>query len=137
MAGRRRSRILALQFLFVEDLNAWEAFDQELKLFAERYHLSPDEFPHFFTLVRGVFDKLYELNNLILGHSKNWKMTRMSGVDRNLMRIAVYEMLYCDDVPSTVAINEAIEVAKRFSTEDAGAFINGVLDGISKTLALP
>ncbi|MFO8049001.1 MAG: transcription antitermination factor NusB [Desulfosudaceae bacterium] len=136
MAGRRRSRILALQFLFVEDLNSWEAFDAELDMFSGRYRLSPEEYPHFFTLVRGVYAKLYELNNLILEHSQNWKMTRMSGVDRNLMRIAVYEMISCDDVPATVAINEAIEIAKRFSTEDAGAFINGVLDSIAKKLQL-
>ena len=136
MAGRRRSRILALQFLFAEDLNDWDASREGLALFCERYRLDPEAYPHFFTLVRGVIEKSNEINQLLLRHSRNWKMTRMSGVDRNLMRIAVYEMLYCDDVPPTVAINEAIEIGKRFSTEDAGAFINGVLDSIRKELGL-
>ena len=75
-----------------------------------------------------------EIDALLASHSQHWKISRMSGVDRNIMKIAIYEMMYCDDVPFKVAINEAIEIGKRFSTEDSGAFINGVLDSIRKNI---
>lgn len=134
MAGRRRSRILALQFLFAGDLNAWEHFDEELDVFCGRFDLTPDTFPHFFTLVHGVRDKIKQIDALLTDHSQNWKVSRMSGVDRNVMKIAVYEMMYCQDVPYKVAINEAIEIVKQFSSEDSGGFINGVLDSIRKQI---
>ena len=132
MAGRRRSRILALQFLFAGDLNAWENFDEELDTFCGRFDISPEVFPHFFTLVHGVREKRLKIDALLADHSQHWKISRMSGVDRNIMKIAVFEMMYCPDVPYKVAINEAIEISKQFSSEDSGAFINGVLDSIRK-----
>jgi len=66
--------------------------------------------------------------------SSNWKLSRMSCVDRNILRVAVYELLYCQDIPSKVSINEAIDVGKKFGTDDSGAFINGILDSIRLTL---
>ncbi len=134
MAGRRRSRILALQFLFAGDLNAWENFEEELDAFSGRFDLTPETFPHFFTLANGVRDKRRQIDALLADHSQHWKISRMSGVDRNIMKIAVYEMMFCQDVPFKVAINEAIEIGKQFSSDDSGAFINGVLDSIRKQL---
>ncbi|MEW6078593.1 MAG: transcription antitermination factor NusB [Thermodesulfobacteriota bacterium] len=134
MAGRRRARIYALQFLFAGDLNAWSNFEEELETFRTRFELTPETVPHFFTLVRGVREKRQQIDTLLVEHSQNWKISRMSGVDRNIMKIAVYEMMYCEDVPFKVAINEAIEIGKQFSTEDSGAFINGVLDSIRKKI---
>ncbi len=134
MAGRRRSRILALQFLFAEDLNAWGSFEDELDVFCRRFSVTPDTFPHFFTLVHGVREKRQEIDALLAAHSQHWKISRMSGVDRNIMKIAVYEMMYCEDVPFRVAINEAIETGKQFGSDDSGSFINGVLDGIRKKI---
>lgn len=134
MAGRRKSRIFALQFLFAGDLNAWDNFDEELEAFCRRFNLTPETFPHFFTLVHGVRERLQEIDALLVTHSQHWKISRMSGVDRNVMKIATYEMMYCGDVPSKVAINEAIELGKQFSSEDSGAFINGVLDSIRKSI---
>src|SRR6056297_3394310 len=111
-------------------------FEARLTAFCEKYALSEKDYPHFFTLVRGVRTQLDEIRHLLTAHSQHWKIDRMSTVDRTLMKIAVFEMLYCDDVPATVAINEAIEISKRFSSEDAGRFINGVLDGVCKQLNL-
>jgi transcription antitermination factor NusB len=71
-----------------------------------------------------------ELDAIIEKHSSNWRIRRMSGVDRNLLRMAAYELLFCDDIPAKVAINEAIEIGKRFGTDETGPFINGVLDAI-------
>jgi N utilization substance protein B len=67
-------------------------------------------------------------------HSTHWKISRMALVDRNILRMAVFEFLYCTDIPASVTINEAIEIAKKFGTEESGAFVNGVLDHIAKEL---
>ncbi|MDY6905522.1 MAG: transcription antitermination factor NusB [Thermodesulfobacteriota bacterium] len=134
MASRRRSRILALQFLFGEDVIASSSTEERLEDFCDRFNLSQKTFPHFFTLVHGVQKSRDEIEEWIGSSSEHWKISRMSGVDRNIMRIAVYEMLYCNDVPAKVAINEAIEIGKRFGTDESGAFINGVLDQINKTI---
>ena len=71
---------------------------------------------------------------MIERYSDNWKLSRMSGVDRNILRIAVYELMYCNDIPSKVTLNEAIDIGKRFGTDESGAFINGILDGIRMAL---
>jgi N utilization substance protein B len=86
--------------------------------------------PFFMTLIKGVIEKKQKIDPLIEQYSSNWKLSRMSCVDRNIIRIAVYEMLYCDDIPPKVSINEAVDIGKLFSTEESGAFINGILDGI-------
>ena len=72
----------------------------------------------------------YAYDTVIEQFSSNWKLSRMSCVDRNVLRIAVFELLYCADIPPKVSINEAIDVGKRFGTEESGAFINGILDSI-------
>lgn len=135
MASRRRSRVLALQFLFAEDAIESSNVEERLEDFCKRFNLSQKAYPHFFSLVHGVQRTRDEITAWIENSSEHWKISRMSGVDRNIMRIAVYEMLYCDDVPAKVAINEAIEIGKKFGTDESGAFINGVLDRINKELS--
>ena len=81
-------------------------------------------------LVNGVLETKGELDALIDRFSKNWDISRMSCVDRNVMRIAVFELRYCDDIPPKVSINEAVDVGKKFGTEESGAFINGIMDSI-------
>jgi N utilization substance protein B len=81
-------------------------------------------------LVRGVLRSQTELDPLIERFSENWSLGRMSGVDRNVMRIAVYEMVCCRDIPAKVSINEAVDIGKKFGTEESGAFINGIVDSI-------
>ena len=90
----------------------------------------------FFTiLVLGTFQHLDEIDQIINDTSKNWKLDRMAVVDRNIIRCAVFEILYLSDIPSTVTINEAIEIAKRYGTEDSPGFINGILDRIADEFA--
>jgi len=84
----------------------------------------------FHHLVNGVREHRHAIDTAIERFSSNWKLSRMSCVDRNILRIAVFELLFCADIPPKVSINEAIDVGKRFGTEESGAFINGILDSI-------
>ena len=88
----------------------------------------------FMKLVNGVMAVRGELDALIEKFSKNWDINRMSCVDRNVMRIAVFELLHCEDIPPKVSINEAVDVGKKFGTEESGAFINGIMDSIRADL---
>ncbi len=83
-------------------------------------------------LVNGVLENREAIDRIIEEASSNWKISRMACVDRNLIRMAVYELLYCNDIPPRVTINEAVDIGKKYSTEESGAFINGVLDSICK-----
>ena len=88
-------------------------------------------------LIRGTLEHRDELDTLIKKHAKNWDLHRMATVDRNIMRLAAYEMLHRDDIPPVVSINEAVDIAKKFSTEDSGRFVNGILDKIKGDLMRP
>jgi N utilization substance protein B len=87
-------------------------------------------------LIRGVFQHRAELDQMLAGASKNWRLERMALVDRNVIRLALYEIKHCADVPVAVAINEAIELTKRFGTAEAAAFVNGLLDRAVDDLGL-
>jgi len=91
---------------------------------------------HFFTLlVIGTFRHLDEIDSIINDISRNWKLDRMAVVDRNIIRCAVFELLHLSDIPPIVTINEAIEIAKRYGTEDSPGFINGILDRVADEYA--
>jgi N utilization substance protein B len=133
MGNRRRTRELALQALFYMDIQ--RQFSKEmLERFCRNFDPPEQLVPFLEKLVCGVMDKLAELDRLIEKYSMNWKINRMACVDRNILRIAAYEMLFCEDIPPKVTINEAIEIAKRFGTEESGAFINGIIDSIRSAL---
>lgn len=129
MKKRSRGRELALQFLYQLDLRGPELLgeaedylrgeepDRETRAFAKR-------------LIEGTQERLDALNETIQGVAQNWDVARMAVIDRNVLRLATYELLHCDDIPPKVAINEAIELGKRYSTQNSGAFINGILDKI-------
>ena len=129
MGNRRKSRELAMQALFYIDICQNDP-DKAIGLFNINFNLSKNTFPFFLKLVKGVVGAKPEINSIIESFSNNWKIFRMSHVDRNIMRIAVYELLYCHDIPSKVSINEAIDMGKKYGTEESGAFINGILDSI-------
>jgi len=129
MGNRRKSRELAIQALFFMDMNDHFA-EEKLSLFCENFLPSSQLRPFFLNLVRGVSSTRAEIDALIERFSSNWKISRMSGVDRNIMRVAVFEMLCCKDIPCKVSINEAIDLGKKFGTEESGAFVNGILDSI-------
>ena len=133
MGNRRRSRELAMQALF-----SMESSEKHSKEMLERFcnHFTPSKkvLPFFLKLVEGVMEAGSEIDAVIERYSDNWKLSRMSGVDRNILRIAVYELMYCSDIPPKVTINEAIDIGKKYGTDESGAFINGILDGIRMAL---
>ncbi len=118
-----------MQVLFYMDMH--QHFSKEMLVnFSNNFNPSK-KLPSFCSkLVEGVLDFGSEIDSILIRFSKNWKMSRMSCVDRNIMRIAVYEILYCEDIPPKVSINEAIDIGKKFGAEDSGAFINGILDSV-------
>jgi N utilization substance protein B len=129
MGTRRKARELAMQALFCMDMRN-NASVEMLAHFCENFQTSEKSQAFFLKLVNGVLETKGELDALIDRFSKNWDISRMSCVDRNVMRIAVFELRYCDDIPPKVSINEAVDVGKKFGTEESGAFINGIMDSI-------
>ncbi len=136
MGLRRKSREIALQFLFGHDFQQragdLESIEAELVEFGANFDAGRKALPYVRQLIRGICGHLDEINALLAGHSRNWRLERMSLVDRNILRIAIFEIRYCDDVPARVAINEALEIAKRYSIADSVPFINGILDAVQE-----
>ena len=133
MGTRRQARELAMQALFCMDMQN-NASPQMLECFCENFRPSKKSQPFFLKLVSGVLETRDDIDALIERFSQNWKIKRMSCVDRNVMRIAVFEMLHCEDIPPKVSINEAVDIGKKFGTEESGAFINGIMDSIRDAL---
>jgi N utilization substance protein B len=102
--------------------------------FWQHFHGRDPSPPYFQALVAGVAAHQEELDALIARYSEHWRLERMALVDRNLLRLATFELLYRDDIPAKVVINEAVELAKRYGTEESGAFVNGLLDRIRLAL---
>jgi len=145
MGNRRKAREVSLQLLYETELahkSGMEVTERFLKdphsLLLEGSDLaSPalEEIKDFTRqIIDGVGTNVREIDQLIEGHSTHWKVSRMASVDRNILRMAVFELLYCQDIPASVTINEAIEIAKKYGTEESGAFVNGILDHIAKAL---
>ncbi len=133
MGKRRRSRELAIKVLFHLDFSRDDpaiAFD----LICNNFGASEDVKPFSKELVFGVCIHIKELDDLVAKASQNWRLERIAKVDRSILRLALYELLYRDDIPPKVSINEAVDLGKKFSSEESGAFINGVLDKIYNTL---
>jgi N utilization substance protein B len=124
---RRRAREIALQVLYQREFNQAE---KALDLFWNNFEALKGAMDFSERIIRGVEQHREDLDRIIERYSSHWKIGRMPHVDRNILRIAVYELLYCDDIPPKVAINEAIDIGKKYGSEDSGAFINGVLDKV-------
>ena len=129
MGIRRNARELALQALFCMDMTS-DTSEEMLQRFCDHYDPPAKARSFFLELIRGVNNSRALIDQLIERFSRNWRLSRMSCVDRNIMRIAVYEMLFCGDIPAKVSINEAIDIGKKYGTEESGAFINGILDSV-------
>ncbi|MFW6124349.1 MAG: transcription antitermination factor NusB [Acidobacteriota bacterium] len=128
--GRRESREAALQILFqLEFGNSSEVPD--LNQFWKNKRKQNSEYAK--KLVQGVMSHKEEIDSLIQNHSQNWRVSRMLLIDRNIMRLAVYELLFEKDMAVAVVINEAVELAKKFGSSESAGFINGVLDALSKS----
>ena len=139
MGSRRQSRIIAFQSLFSQDLNP-KPLAELLSLSwmepKEREELEPDVL--FFTrfLIQGTLEHWDEIDLVIQGQLRNWSFERLGKVDLSLLRISVFQMLFVKDIPPKVVIDEAIDISKRFSSDDSYRFINGVLDGLRKERGL-
>jgi N utilization substance protein B len=161
MGVRREARERAIQFLFQYDLNKPENLEEALAQFWDSQRAAavaadkgkarwnePLELPPPSTeeaavrifaepLIRGTLEHIPELDEKIKHYAKNWELHRMAVVDRNILRLAIYEMLHRDDIPPVVSINEAVDIAKRFSTDESGGFVNGILDKVKGDLMRP
>ena len=138
MGLRRKSRELALQFLFshdfLEQVTTPETVATDLEMFCQTFDFSKNSLPYSQQLIMGISLHLKEIDALLAEHSHNWRVERMSLVDRNILRIAVFELRFSDDAPPQVVINEALEIAKRYSIEESVSFINGILDAVQSAL---
>lgn len=130
---RRRARELAIKVLFHMEFTPGDP-DEVFYLICENF--SPSESIRSFSkeLVTGVCDRKEELDRLIRRASKHWRLERMSRVDRSILRLGAFEILVMRDIPPKVSIDEAVELGKKYGTEDSGAFINGILDNIYNNL---
>jgi len=138
MGKRREGREVALQLLFHWDLNAQQALSgPELDLFWEFRPAIPGVRTFATNLLHGVIARQETIDEKITRYTANYELRRISAVDRNILRMAIYEMLYANDVPPIVAINEAIDIAKKFGTDESGKFVNGVLDRVKLDLNRP
>jgi N utilization substance protein B len=134
--GRRATREWIVQFLFQLDFNP-EPIDIALKDFWEEKEPNEREKTYAEEIIKGVVQRKDELDDRLSQYAKRWDSERMGAVDRTVMRVALFEMLYREDVPPVVSINEAVHFAKDFSSFQSGRFVNGVLDRIRKEIDRP
>ncbi len=148
MRKRTRSREFALQVLYQIDIthgdlepvleDFWKdrsdlILSSEEKKIVENDKRDPEVRKYTEILIHGTLEKLEAIDKLIERFAENWEMKRMAYVDRNILRLSTYEMIFLDEIPLKVAINEAVELAKRYGESDSSKFVNGILDRIAKT----
>ena len=130
--SRKRARIGAMQALFAMDINNDFSTDK-LEVFMENNNFKGDEVDYINRVVPDILDKLEVVDETIEKNLKGWTMARLAKVDRQILRVAVYEFLYKDDIPEEVSINEAVEIARLYSSDEAPKFINGILGTIYRS----
>jgi len=134
MGNRRYSRELVIQFLYLTEMNEGEV-ENQLKAFWENNSCKEEGVQSFTEdILKDIFDHKEEIDARLEKYSDNWTLSRMAVIDRNLLRMAASELMYSKTVPPKVAIDEAVEIAKKYGTADSPNFINGVLDRILKEL---
>jgi transcription antitermination protein NusB len=137
LGKRRQAREIAAQFLYQHDLSSG-AVDEALPLFWQTQNDVADATRKFAEeLIRGTVEHRAEIDEKIQKYTEHWELQRIAAVDRNILRLAIFEMLYRDDIPPIVSINEAVDIAKKFSTRESGAFVNGILDRLRADLPRP
>ena len=136
MRKRTQARELALQLMYQLDLRGDEILD-EVNAALSPQAGDPEMLDFARELVHGCREKQSEIDRQIEEVAKNWQLKRMAAIDRNILRLATYELLYREDIPPLVTINEAIDIAKKFSTKNSGPFVNGILDNIRLRSAPP
>ncbi len=131
--GRRQSREAALQTVFQVDVGKADP-EYALNYLARDSGIKKEDIDFARQLVMGTLENLAEIDRIIATYSKDWQLDRLAKVDRNIMRLAVYEIIYREDIPASVSVNEAVELAKIFGGEDSGKFVNGIL---GRVVAMP
>ncbi|MCC5849818.1 MAG: transcription antitermination factor NusB [Verrucomicrobia bacterium] len=137
--NRHLLRLWAVQFLFQRDYNQYDTWEEALELFLsdKKKKMSKKMKAFFLERIDGVSLNLDEIDGHITRYSENWDVHRLGGVDRNVLRLGFYELVYCEDVPPVVAVNEAVQLAKELSSDESGKFVNGILDKMIRTLDRP
>jgi len=141
MGTRRKSREAALQFLYQNDFVKVTDTGDDLELietfhlFCSLYQVNKKARPYALELIQGVLARIEKIDEMISLAGSQWRLSRIAPTDRNLLRIAVFEMSLMENVPPQVAINEAVEIAKRFAGEESPRFINGVLDAVKSNFS--
>ena len=131
MRKRTHARELALMILYQTEITKFPV-EESLQIFWEE-HQTEEEVKDFATsLVKGTVEHLKRIDEVISLYADNWELSRMAAVDRNILRLASYELLYLKEMPPKVSLNEAVDLAKKFGDTESGRFVNGVLDRISK-----
>jgi transcription antitermination factor NusB len=137
MRKRTQARELALQLLYQLDLRGEEILT-EIETYLDQEESADAEVRTFAKdLIFGYWERRVAIDQKIEDVAKNWQLRRMAAIDRNILRLATYELLFRDDIPPLVTINEAIDIAKKFSTKNSGPFVNGILDNIRLKAAPP
>ena len=131
MGGRRLSREMGLKALFQVDL-VKANIEETLKYTFENGEFSDEVKEFTLLLVKGVMSNLSEIDKAINNYTNNWSLERITNIDRNILRMAIYEILYLKNIPKSVSINEAVELAKKYGTKSSFSFVNGVLGKIDK-----
>src|SRR4051812_20345561 len=131
MGARRKARELVLQMLYQHDMSG-NAADMIVDTFDDLQKAKPNTREFATKIFRGTVDNITEIDGMIQAQADNWRLSRMAVVDRNIIRMSIYEFLHEAGTPKLVVIDEAIEIAKKFGTEKSSQFINGILDGILK-----
>ena len=134
MSVRRRAREIALQVLYQLDISQ-DAPKEALSVYFDNFRPSEKAREFCQRLIEGVCQNREEIDRLIEENAENWTLKRMTVVDRNILRVATFELTHCSDIPFKASLNEAIELAKKYGADDSGAFINGILDRIHSLAA--
>lgn len=134
MAIRRQAREIALQVLYQLEIGQGDS-KEILDVHWENFRPAPKTREFCERLVEGVRRNREEIDRLLEENAEHWTLKRMAVVDRNILRLATFELLHCPEIPFKVTLNEAVELAKKFGTEDSGGFINGILDRIHTVLS--
>jgi len=136
MGKRRKAREFALMVMYELEFRPGEA-EAVLTGFWQEHPAAPEVQDFAESLVRGSLEHAAEIDRQVAGHATHWSLARIAPVERNILRLAAFELLYRHEIPEKVAINEAIELAKLYGSEESGAFVNGILDQIRLSLHSP
>ncbi|MBN2190669.1 MAG: transcription antitermination factor NusB [bacterium] len=136
MGNRRIAREIIIKNLYANEISGCDDSNSESLVSEELGRLDEKSRSFILDICRGIIGKKDEIDSIIVRYADNWDLNRIAVLDKNILRLAIYEMLFVEDIPPVVSINEAIDIAKKFSTRDSGKFVNGILDKIHKELII-